>query len=119
MFDFFHFGNQVGEFDEFGMGVATSANHVHAFGTIAQCVNNHFRFQHFVADDVVDLIENDQIVFSGVDCIAARVPAFFGELDVCGIRLRAANFDESASHGANFKFVVAKHFGGVEFAIVP
>src|SRR5437899_639253 len=119
MFDFFHFGNQVGEFDEFGMSVATSANNVDAFGTIAQRVDDHFRFQHFVADDVVDLIENDEIVFSGVDGIAARVPAFFREPDVCGISLRAANFDESAPHRANFKFVVTKHFGGVEFAIVP
>jgi hypothetical protein len=41
------------------------------------------------------------------------------ELDVFGIGFRTADFDETAAHGANFKFVVAQHFGGVELSVVP
>src|SRR5271165_6774729 len=116
---FFHLSDQVGEFDQLGMSVAAGADDVNASRTAAQGVNDHIGFQHFVADDVIYLVEDDQIVFFGVDGVAASLPALFSELDVLRIGFRAANFDEAAAHRANFKFVVAQHFGGVEFAIVP
>src|SRR5215472_4225420 len=42
-----------------------------------------------------------------------------GELDIFGISFGAADFDEAASHRANFEFVVAERFGGVKFAVMP
>src|SRR5882762_4484121 len=119
MFHFFHFGDQVGELNQLGVSVAASADDVNTFGTGAERFDNHVRLQHFVADDVVDFVEDDQIVFTRVNGIAASLPALFGELDVRRISFRAADFDEAAAHRANFKFVVAQHFGRVQFAIVP
>ena len=75
--------------------------------------------EHFVADGVIDFVEHHQIIFAAVDRVAPGLPAFLGELDVFGIGFRAADFDEAAAHRTNFKFVVAQHFGGIEFAVMP
>src|SRR5258707_1459018 len=101
------------------MGVAAGADHMDAFGAATQGLNNHFGLQDFAADDVIYFVQDDEIIFFGIDGVAAGLPTLFRELDIFGIGLRAANFHKAATHRTNFKFVIAQHFGGVEFAIVP
>ncbi len=101
------------------MGVAAGADDVDALGTVFEGFDDFIGVEHFVADGVVDLIEDDEFVFSTVDGVAACLPALLRELDVGRISFGAADFYEAASHGADFKLFVAEHFGGVEFAVVP
>src|SRR6266571_4154532 len=74
------------------MGAAARADHVDALGAALERLDDLVRVKHLVADDVVD---------------------------VFGVGLRAADFDEAAAHRADFKLVVAEEFGGVELAVVP
>src|SRR5215467_10853834 len=119
MLHFFHFRDQVGEFHQLGMCVAPGADDMNAFRFSAKRGNNLLRVKHFVADDVVNLVENDQIVAAGVDCIESCLPALFGKFDVFRIGFCSADFYKAPTHGANLKFAVAQHLGRVEFAVVP
>src|SRR6266481_2383598 len=119
VFHLAHLGDEVGELDKLGMGVAAGADNVHALRAIFQRFDDFAGVEHFVADGVIDLVENDEVVLSAVDGVAAGLPTFLCELDVGRIGFGAADFDEAAAHGADFEFVVTQHFGGVEFAVVP
>ena len=119
VFHLAHFSDQVGKVNKLGVGVSAGADHMDALGAILEGFNDFFGIEHFVAEDVIDFVEDDEIVLAAVDCAAAGLPAFLGKLDVCRIGFGAADFDEAAAHGPNFKLVVTKHFGGVEFAVVP
>src|SRR5882762_7658206 len=119
VFHLAHLGDEVGELDELGMSVAAGADDVDALGAVLQGLGDFVGVKHFVADRVVDFIEDDKVVLAAVDGVAAGFPAFLRQLDVRRVGFSAADFDEAAAHGANFKFVVTKHLGGVELAIVP
>src|SRR5258708_15051737 len=119
VFHLAHLGDEVGELDELGMGVAAGADDVDALGTVFQSFDDFSGVEHFVADGVVDFVEDDEIVLAAVDGIAAGQPAFLRELYVRRIGFGAADFDEAAAHGTDFKFVVAEDFGGVELAVMP
>ena len=93
MFHLAHFGDQVGELDELGMGIAASADDVDALGTILQGFDDFAGVEHFVADDVIDFVENNEVVLAAVNGVAAGLPAFLGELDVLRVGFGAAYFD--------------------------
>src|SRR5580704_8729471 len=95
VFHLAHLGNQVGELDELGMGVATGADDVDALGTVFQRGNNFVGVEHFVADGVIDFVEDDEVVLAAVNGLAAGLPAFLRQLDVFRIGFRAADFDEA------------------------
>src|SRR5260370_24244523 len=101
------------------MGVAAGADDVDALGTLFEGLDDFIGVDHFVADGVVDLIKNHEVVFAAVDGVAARLPALLRELDVGRISFTAGDFYEAAAHGADFKLFLAKHFGGFELAVVP
>src|SRR5216684_5419700 len=119
VFHLAHLGDEVGELDELGMGVAAGADDVDALGTVFQSFDDFGGVEHFVADGVVDFVEDDEIVLAAVDGIAAGLPAFLRQLDVGRIGFGTADFDEAAAHGADFEFIVAEHFGSVELAVMP
>src|SRR5229473_2539357 len=119
VFHLAHLGDEVGELDELGMGAAAGADDVDALGTVLQRFDDFSSVEHFVADGVVDFVEDDEVVLAAVDSVAAGLPTFLRELDVGRIGFGAADFDEAAAHGTDFKLVVAEHFGGVEFAVMP
>src|SRR5260370_11867090 len=101
------------------MGIAGRGDDVEAVGTVLEGLDDFVGVEHFVADGVVDLVEDDQVVFAAVDGVAAGLPTFLRQLDVCRVGFGAADFDEAAAHWADFKLVIAEHFGGVELAVVP
>src|SRR5580700_5466698 len=78
VFHLAHLGDQVGELDEAGMGVAAGADDVDALGTVFQGGDDFGGVEHFVADGVVDFVEDDKVVFAAVDGVAAGLPAFLG-----------------------------------------
>ena len=119
VFDLFHLGDEVGQLDQFGMSVSAGADHVNVFGAGAEALDDLVGIEHFVADDVVDLVEDDEVVGAAVDRVAAGRPAFIRHLDVFGIGFCAADLYEAATHRPDFELVVAEHFGGVEFAVMP
>ncbi len=88
-------------------------------GRCDQRFDDAFGIEHFVADHVIDFVEHDEIVFFAVNLLAAEFPGLLAQPDVFGIGLGAANLDEAAAHGPDFEFVVAEHFRGVQFAVMP
>src|SRR5712664_1156547 len=119
VFHLAHLGDEVGELDELGMGVAAGADDVDALGTVFQSFDDFSGVEHFVADGVVDFVEDDEVELAAVNGVAAGLPAFLRQLNVRRIGFGAADLDEAAAHGADFKFVVAEHFGGVQLTVVP
>src|SRR6516165_2855686 len=116
---FLHLGDQVGELDQSGVSVAPGTDDVDTFGPGAQGFHDLVGVEHFVADDVVDLVEDHQVICAGIDGVAARLPAQLGQLDVFGSGFGAADFHDPPAHGTDFEFVVAQHLGRVQFAVMP
>src|SRR3984885_10465637 len=119
MLDLAHLRDEIGELDEFGMRGAPRPNHMDSLGPRRQRRRHFPRIQHFIADHVIDLIKDYEIIPPAVNLFAAKFPGLLAEADVLGIGFRAANFHEAAAHGPNFEFVVAQHLRGVELAVVP
>ena len=92
---------------------------MHLFGAFCERIGDFFRVQNLIANHVINLVEDHQIVFAAVNLFAAEIPALLAKLDVLRVRIGAADFDEAATHGANFEFIVTQHFRGVQFAIMP
>src|SRR6266446_3479373 len=101
------------------MGVTAGADNVDTLGTVFEGFNDFAGVEHFVADGVVDFVENHEIVVATVNRVPASLPTFLRQLDVSGIGFGTADFHEAAPHGANFEFVIAEHFGSVELTVVP
>src|SRR5580693_4544416 len=99
VFDLFHLGHEVGHLHQFGMSVPAGADHVYVLGASAQAF--------------------DDVVCAAVDRVAPCGPALVRHLDVFGVGLGAPDFDEAAAHRTDFEFIVAEHFGGIEFAVMP
>src|SRR5580698_3633365 len=116
VFDLFHLCNEVGQLDQFGMGVSTGTDHVYVLGTSAKTLNDLVGIEHLVTNDVVDFVEDDEIIRAAVDRVSAGGPALVRHLDVFGIGLGTTDFYEAAAHRPDFEFVVAEHFGGIELA---
>ena len=91
MLDLAHFSDEIGQLDELRMRVASRANHVDAFGPRRQRRHHFLRIQHFIADHVIDLIQDYEIIPPAVDLCAAKFPGLLAEADVLGIGLRAAS----------------------------
>src|SRR5258708_18992054 len=89
VFHLAHLGNQVGEFDELGMGVAAGANDVHALRAAFQGFDDLLGVEHLVADGVVDFVEYNEVVLATINGVASRLPAFLPSLDVFRIRFSA------------------------------
>src|SRR5260370_25290955 len=51
--------------------------------------------------------------------MARGLPTLLREVGASGVVFGTADFHEAAPHGANFEFVIAEHFGGVELTVVP
>src|ERR1700687_3592499 len=101
------------------MGAAAGADDVDALGTVLQRFDDFSGVEHLVANGVVDFVEDDEVIIASVDGVAAGLPTLLRQLDVRGIGFGAADFDEAAAHGTDFKLVVAEHFGGVKLAVMP
>ena len=97
MFDFAHFGDGVGEFDEEGVGVAAGEDDVGHLGLAAEDFGYGFGVEHLVADGVVDLVEDDEVPVAGEDGGGGFGPGGFDEADVFGVGFGAADFDEAAA----------------------
>ena len=119
VFDLFHLGDEVGELDELGVSVSAGADDVDILRSGAEALDDLIGVEHFIADDVIDFVEDDEVVGAAVDGVAAGGPALVRHLDVFRISFGAADFDEAATHRPDFELVVAEHFGGVEFAVMP
>src|SRR5271154_1013627 len=119
MFYLAHFGDEVRGFDQFRMRAASGADDVHAFGALGQGFDDSVGIEHFVADDVIDFVKNDEVVFFAVNLLAAEFPGLLAQLDVFGVGLGTANLDEATAHGPDLEFIVTEHFGGVKFTVMP
>jgi hypothetical protein len=119
MFDLAHLGDQIGQLDQARMRVAAGADDMDVLGARGQRGDNFFGVEHAVADDVIDLIQDDQVVSSALNLREAELPGLLAQAHVFGIGLRAADFHKAASHGPNLDLVVAQEFGCVKLAVMP
>src|SRR5947199_5325435 len=82
VFHLAHLRNQVGHLDQLGMSVAAGANHVDAFWPALERFHNLVRVEHFVADGVIDFVEDHQIVLAAENCFAPGLRASLRQLHV-------------------------------------
>ena len=80
------------------MGVAAGEDDVEHLGLAAEDFGYFFGVEHLVADGVVDLIEDDEVPVAGEDGGGGFGPGVFDHLDVGGIGLGSAYFDEAFAH---------------------
>ena len=60
--DEFHFGDEVGQFDEFFLGIAAGDDDVLARGPVFENVENFLQRQVVIAQDDVELVEQHHAV---------------------------------------------------------
>src|SRR5437588_3765611 len=101
------------------MSVPAGTNHVNAFRSLLERFTPFVGIEHFVADRVVDLIEDHQVVFAAVNRLAPGFPTFARQLDVLGVSFRAPDFHKASSHRSNLELVVAQQLRCVKFAVMP
>ncbi len=118
VFYFAHFGDGVGDFDEGGVGVAAGKDDVQHFRAGEEGGFHFFGIEHFVADGVVDFVEDDEVVVAGEDGGFAFCPGVLDHFEIFRVGFSAADFDEAAAELAKGE-VVAEGKHAVEFADVP
>src|SRR5205823_7323819 len=75
--------------------------------------------QHFVADGIVDLIEDHEFVFAASDLLVCKPPGFLDEPYVLRVRFFGAHLDEPAAHGEDRKSIFTQHLGRVQLPVMP
>src|SRR5207302_8802352 len=75
--------------------------------------------QHAVADHIIDLIEDHQIVAPALHLRPPKLPGLFAKPYVFRIRLRTANLYKTPAHSPNLEMVCPQHLRRIQFAVMP
>ena len=116
MFDLGHFGDQIGDLDDFVLGVAAGDDDVLAGGAVFQRFNDLVERQVVVAQADVEFVEQDHLVVGVGDQFFCPVPGLAGGGKVA---LAVLGFPgEAIAHGVD-RDLIGEMFEDVALAGVP
>src|SRR5438093_11798477 len=119
MLDLPHFRHEIRQLDDIGVSVSPGQYYMHHFGLAPKRLDHLSHFQHLVTDGVVDLIEDDEVVFAALDFFRGEPPGFLHQAHIFRIGFFGADFHKAPPHGNNPEGVLAEPFGRLELAVMP